>query len=210
MFIAATRGLRQGILKQPRSYRMGLFSNIMGGELDKELAEKSFYDFSAQVLDSTETIPFSKYKGKVCLVVNVASACGLTDSNYTDLVQLDEKYRDKGLEILAFPCNQFGSQESKCSLDIKNFAKNKYKAQFQMFEKIDVNGTNAHPLYKWLKSKQGGSFIDAIKWNFTKFLVDHEGNPVKRYAPTTTPQSIIPDIEKYLEAIHKPSESSKY
>uniref|UniRef100_A0A914D948 Glutathione peroxidase n=1 Tax=Acrobeloides nanus TaxID=290746 RepID=A0A914D948_9BILA len=123
---------------------------------------------------------------------------GLTNSNYTQLKEVLEKFQDKGLRIAAFPCNQFGGQEPACEIDIKNFVNDKFHFEPDLYSKINVNGYNAHPLYKFLKKEQGGTLFDAIKWNFTKFLVDKEGHPVKRYGPTTEPKDIVKDIEKLL------------
>ncbi|KAF3950732.1 hypothetical protein CMV_023552 [Castanea mollissima] len=143
-------------------------------------------------------VDLSKYKGKVLLIVNVASQCGLTNSNYTELNQVYEKYKDQGLEILAFPCNQFGAQEPGSNEQILEFACTRFKAEFPIFDKVDVNGNNAAPLYKFLKSSKGGIFGDSIKWNFSKFLVDKDGNVIDRYAPTTSPLSIEKDVKKAL------------
>ncbi|KAM3391557.1 hypothetical protein ACQJBY_012943 [Aegilops geniculata] len=125
-------------------------------------------------------VELSRYKGKVLLIVNVASRCGLANSNYTELGQLYEKYREKGLEILAFPCNQFAGQEPDSDEKIVEFACNRFQAEFPIFRKVDVNGNNAAPLYKFLKSERGGLFGERIKWNFTKFLVDKEGHVMNR------------------------------
>lgn len=157
---------------------------------------KSVYDFTVRDIKGEE-VSLEKYKGFVLLIVNVASKCGLTSSNYAQLVKLDEQFHDKGLRILAFPCNQFGKQEPGDADTICEFVKNK-NASFDLFEKIEVNGKNGHPLYKYLKREQPGTVLDAIKWNFTKFIVDKEGKPVERHAPTTSPESLIPNIEKYL------------
>ncbi|KAK6137495.1 hypothetical protein DH2020_028748 [Rehmannia glutinosa] len=138
------------------------------------------------------------YKGKVLLIVNVASQCGLTNSNYTELTQLYEKYKDQGLEILAFPCNQFGSQEPGTIEEIQNFVCTRFKAEYPVFDKVEVNGPNTAPIYKYMKSVKGSLFGDNIKWNFSKFLVDKEGQIVDRYAPTTSPLSIEKDIKKLL------------
>ncbi|XP_057477203.1 probable phospholipid hydroperoxide glutathione peroxidase [Actinidia eriantha] len=143
-------------------------------------------------------VDLSLYKGKVLLIVNVASQCGLTNSNYTDLSKLYDKYKDQGLEILAFPCNQFGGQEPGNNEQIMEFACTRFKAEFPIFDKVDVNGEKAAPIYKFLKSSKGGFFGDSIKWNFSKFLVDKDGNVVDRYAPTTSPLSIEKDIKKLL------------
>ena len=126
-----------------------------------------------------------------------ASKCGFT-KQYSGLESLYKKYKDKGVEILAFPCNQFGSQEPGTSEDIKEFCSVNFGVSFQLFEKVDVNGDNAHPLYKYLTKAKGGIITDAIKWNFTKFLIDREGNVVDRFAPQTTPESIEKEIEKLL------------
>lgn len=138
-----------------------------------------------------------KYKGKVLLIVNVASKCGFTRGNYKELNELYAKYKDRGLAILGFPCNQFGHQEPGCSVDIKEFMK-KNNVEWDMFDKVDVNGDDAIPLYQWLKTKAEGTFIDAIKWNFTKFLVNKEGIPVSRYAPNKSPLEFEKDIETEL------------
>uniref|UniRef100_A0A6N2MM26 Glutathione peroxidase n=1 Tax=Salix viminalis TaxID=40686 RepID=A0A6N2MM26_SALVM len=132
----------------------------------------------------------SEYSGKVLLIVNVASKCGLTHSNYKELNVLYEKYKNQGFEILAFPCNQFAGQEPGSNEEIKDTVCTIFKAEFPIFDKIDVNGKNAAPVYKFLKSEKGGYFGDAIKWNFTKFLVNKEGKVVERYAPTTSPLKI--------------------
>lgn len=138
-----------------------------------------------------------KYKGKVLLIVNVASKCGLTKTNYKELNDLHAKFKDQGLAILGFPSNSF-AQEPGCSVDIKEFIK-KNNVEWDMFAKIDVNGDQAHPLYKWLKTKCGGTLIDAIKWNFTKFLVDKNGQPVGRFAPSKNPSELENDIKTELE-----------
>lgn len=128
----------------------------------------------------------------------MATKCGLTKSNYKQLNELYDKFEKDGLRIAAFPCNQFGGQEPGCSVDIKEFIK-KNGVRFDMYAKINVNGDSAHPIYKWLKSKEGGFLgFDAIKWNFTKFLINKEGVPVHRFAPTVEPKSIQPNIEKLL------------
>lgn len=123
---------------------------------------------------------------------------GLTNSNYTELSQLYEKYKDQGFEILAFPCNQFGGQEPGTNEEIVQFACTRFKAEYPIFDKVDVNGDNTAPIYKFLKSSKGSLFGENIKWNFSKFLVDKEGRVVERYAPTTSPLSIEKDIKKLL------------
>ncbi|CAN0907614.1 Probable phospholipid hydroperoxide glutathione peroxidase 6, mitochondrial [Linum grandiflorum] len=158
---------------------------------------KSIYDFTVKDARGND-VDLSIYKGKVLLIVNVASQCGLTNSNYTELTQLYQKYKDQGMEILAFPCNQFGSQEPGSNDQIVEFACTRFKAEFPIFDKVDVNGKEAAPIYKYLKSSKGGLFGDGIKWNFTKFLVNKEGQVVDRYAPTTSPLSIEKDVKKLL------------
>jgi glutathione peroxidase len=157
----------------------------------------TFYDFSAKALDGND-VSMADYKGKVVLVVNVASKCGFTPQ-YTGLEELYKKYKDRGLVILGFPCNQFGNQEPGSSAEIKQFCSLNYPVSFPIFSKVEVNGDNAHPLYNYLKHEQTGLLgTEAVKWNFTKFLVDRSGKVVDRYAPQTTPESIGPDIEKLL------------
>ncbi|XP_059473065.1 uncharacterized protein LOC132195231 isoform X2 [Neocloeon triangulifer] len=156
----------------------------------------SIYDFTVRDIKGNE-VPLEKYKGHVCIIVNVASKCGLTATNYKELEELREKYHEsKGLRILAFPCNQFGGQEPGSSEDIVCFAM-KNNANFDLFEKVDVNGDSASPLWKYLKHKQGGTLGDFIKWNFTKFVIDKNGQPVERHAPTTEPSKFEKNLEKY-------------
>ncbi|KPI97739.1 Juvenile hormone epoxide hydrolase [Papilio xuthus] len=144
-----------------------------------------------------ETVKLDKYKGYVLVIVNIASQCGLTDTNYKQLNELHEKYATtKNLRILAFPCNQFGKQEPGTSKDILNFAKEK-DVKFDLFEKIEVNGPNAHPLYKFLKKMQAGTFGDYIKWNFSKFIIDKNGVPVERLGPNVYPLDMEPLLAKY-------------
>ncbi|WOL10119.1 hypothetical protein Cni_G18873 [Canna indica] len=157
----------------------------------------SVHDFTVKDARGKD-VDLSTYKGKVLLIVNVASQCGLTNSNYTELSQLYEKYKGNDFEILAFPCNQFGGQEPGSNEEIVEFACTRFKAEYPIFDKVDVNGDNVAPVYKYLKSSKGGLFGDNIKWNFSKFLVDKDGNVVDRYAPTTSPLSIEKDIKKLL------------
>lgn len=131
------------------------------------------------------------------VIVNVACNCGLTDSNYPKLQELHKRHEKDGLSVLAFPCNQFAGQEPNPEQEIKEFVK-KYDVEFEMFSKINVNGDGAHPLYKFLKSKVDGTFGNFIKWNFSKFLINRQGIPVKRYSPTTSPLDIEEDIKKLL------------
>ncbi|CAI5440873.1 unnamed protein product [Caenorhabditis angaria] len=162
-------------------------------------AMSSVYGITVKDAQGKDT-NLEKYKGKVLIIVNVASQCGLTNSNYTQLKELLDQYKDQGLEVAAFPCNQFGGQEPSCEIDIASFVADKFKFEPDLFQKIDVNGDNASPLYKYLKKEKGGTLIDAIKWNFTKFLVDRNGNVVKRFGPTTEPKDMKKDIEAALAA----------
>jgi glutathione peroxidase len=155
------------------------------------------YDFSATDIDG-QAQALSQYQGKVLLVVNVASKCGFTPQ-YAGLEQLWRDYRNQGLVVLGFPCDQFGHQEPGDAAEIKNFCSLTYDVDFPMFAKVEVNGAGAHPLWQWLKDEKGGLLgIDAIKWNFTKFLVGRDGRVLKRYAPTDKPESLARDIEAAL------------
>lgn len=156
----------------------------------------NLYDFTVLDIDRKE-VSLSEYKGKVVLIVNTATRCGFTPQ-FEGLERLYAENRDKGLVILGFPCNQFAHQAPENDAEIASFCSLHYDVQFPHFAKIDVNGDNAHPLYKWLKSEQKGTFGNAIKWNFTKFLVDREGNAVGRFGPTVTPASLESEIKKYL------------
>ena len=153
-------------------------------------------DFSATALDGREQ-DHADYQGKVVLVVNTASQCGLTPQ-FSGLESLYEKYVDQGLVVLGFPCNQFAGQEPGTADEIGEFCQRNYGVSFPMFDKIEVNGENTHPLYRWLRTEKGGVLGDAIKWNFTKFLIGRDGQVIKRYAPTTEPEKIADDIEKAL------------
>jgi len=160
-------------------------------------ASMSIYDIEVKTIDG-QTITMDKYKNRVMLIVNVASKCGFT-GQYEGLEALHVKYAEKGLSVLGFPCNQFMSQEPGTEAEIKSFCSLTYGVKFDMFSKIDVNGDNAHPLYKFLKEKEPGFLgSEAIKWNFTKFLVDKNGNVVGRYGSSTKPEEIEADIEKLL------------
>lgn len=155
------------------------------------------YDFSARDIDGNER-PLAEFRGEALLIVNVASKCGFTPQ-YTGLEALHRQYHGKGFSVLGFPCDQFGHQEPGNALEIRNFCTLTYDVSFPLFAKIDVNGGDAHPLYQWLKKEKSGLLgIGAIKWNFTKFLIDREGKPVRRYAPTDTPESIGKDIPAVL------------
>uniref|UniRef100_A0A8R1XWS2 Glutathione peroxidase n=1 Tax=Onchocerca volvulus TaxID=6282 RepID=A0A8R1XWS2_ONCVO len=181
-----------------------VFRNIAGYSNQspvKMSSAKTIYDFTVKDADGKD-VSLEKYRGKPVVIVNVASQCGLTNSNYTELKQLMEHYKDKGLAIAAFPCNQFGGQEPKCELEVKNFVADKFHFEPDLYAKIDVNGKNAAPLFDFLKHEKGGLFGDNIKWNFTKFLIDREGHvvsTVKRYAPTTSPKHMMKDIDDLLK-----------
>ncbi|CAH1154966.1 unnamed protein product [Phaedon cochleariae] len=168
------------------------------GELldEKWRNAKSIYEFSARDIYGKE-VSMDTFKGHVCILVNVASKCGHTKSNYEQFVELYNKYsEDKGLRILAFPCNQFGKQEPGDSNKIQEFMK-KRNVEFNIFEKIEVNGKNAHPMWKFMKSKIAGPKGDKIDWNFTKFIVDKEGNVVERHKSSVKPLQMIDILQKY-------------
>lgn len=155
------------------------------------------YDFRANDIDG-QPRALDEYRGKVLLIVNVASKCGFTPQ-YTGLEKISRDYRDRGLVVLGFPCDQFGHQEPGDEAAIKDFCSLNYEVDFPLFAKVEVNGDDAHPLWKWLKDEKGGLLgIDAIKWNFTKFLVGRDGQVIKRYAPKDTPESLTADIEAAL------------
>ncbi|GAB76986.1 glutathione peroxidase [Austwickia chelonae] len=156
----------------------------------------SLHDFTATTLTG-DTKNLSDYAGQVVLVVNTASRCGLTPQ-LEGLQKLHEEYHDRGLAVLGFPCNQFAGQEPGDADEIGEFCTKNYGVDFPMFDKIDVNGADAHPLFVWLRSQKRGFLADAVKWNFTKFLVGRDGQVIKRYAPTTTPESLRADIEAAL------------
>ena len=155
-------------------------------------------DFSARSIAGTD-LPLSNYAGKVVLVVNTASKCGFTPQ-YEGLETLYEQYEPQGLVVLGFPCDQFGHQEPGDESAIEEFCKLNFGVTFPMFAKVEVNGSSAHPLYRWLREEKSGVLGDAIKWNFTKFLVGRDGTVIKRYAPTVTPDKLADDIEAALHA----------
>lgn len=159
--------------------------------------DTKFYDLSAKTLQGND-LKMKSYKGKVVLVVNTASKCGFTPQ-YEGLEELNRKYKDKGLEILGFPCNQFGNQEPGTSKDIEEGCLINYGVSFQMFDKVDVNGDKAHPIFNYLKDELRGKLGKKIKWNFTKFLIDNNGKPIKRFASITKPERIEKDIVKLLK-----------
>jgi glutathione peroxidase len=156
----------------------------------------NFYQFTARSLQGKE-ICMECYKGKVVLVVNTASKCGFTPQ-FEGLESIYRQYKDKGFVILGFPCNQFGNQEPGTEKEISEGCLINYGVSFPMFSKIEVNGRNAHPIYKFLKDKLHGFFGKSIKWNFTKFLIDTTGVPVKRFSSATKPEQLVKDIEQYL------------
>jgi glutathione peroxidase len=156
----------------------------------------TIYDFSARTL-AGQDISLKAYEGSVLLIVNTASACGFTPQ-YRGLEELQESLAPRGFSVLGFPCNQFGGQEPGDAARIAEFCASTYGVTFPMFDKIEVNGGNAHPLYNFLKSEKSGLLGAAIKWNFTKFLVDRAGKVVARYAPTTKPESLKEETEALL------------
>lgn len=158
--------------------------------------KKSVYEYSAKDINGKD-INLSQYKGKVLLIVNVASKCGFTPQ-YKGLEEIFDEYKGE-VVVLGFPCNQFGAQEAGNAEEIKNFCSLTYDVKFPLFEKIDVNGSKAHPLYEFLKEAKPGILgTEAIKWNFTKFLVNRNGEVVKRYAPNDKPEDIKKELAQYL------------
>ncbi len=156
------------------------------------------YGFSATAIDGRE-VSLADYRGRVLLIVNTASKCGLTPQ-YEGLEALHRQYGERGLVVLGFPCDQFAHQEPGSEAEIENFCQRNFGVTFPLFAKIDVNGDGAHPLYRYLKHEARGLLgSEAIKWNFTKFLIDRDGRVVERYAPTTEPAKIAADIEKLLQ-----------
>ncbi len=157
----------------------------------------NIYDFNANNLGGAP-VDLAQYRGKVLLIVNTASNCGFTPQ-YKGLEEVYRQFKDKGVEVLGFPCNQFGAQEPGTADEIGAFCEKNYGVTFPLFAKIDVNGNDAHPLFKHLKSAAPGLMgTEAIKWNFTKFLVKKDGTVHKRYAPQTAPQELVGDMEKLL------------
>lgn len=154
------------------------------------------YDFSVKNAQG-EDVSLSEYRGKVLLIVNTATGCGFTPQ-YEGLEALYKTYRERGLEILDFPCNQFGNQAPGTAEEIRSFCTLHYDVTFPQFQEIEVNGANESPLYAWLKRQKGGVLGSAIKWNFTKFLLDREGNVVERFAPTVTPDKMENAIKELL------------
>jgi glutathione peroxidase len=165
--------------------------------MKREVKMMNVYDFTVKTIRGEEQ-SLADYRGKVLLIVNTASKCGFTPQ-YKELQELYEQYRDRGFVVLGFPCNQFGHQEPGTEEEIEQFCQVNYGVTFPMFAKVDVNGENAHPLFQYLKEKAPGVFgTKAIKWNFTKFLVDRNGNVVARFASQTKPSELKSEIEKWL------------
>lgn len=159
----------------------------------------TIYDFEAQQING-KTVALDQFKGKAMLIVNTASACGFTPQ-FAGLEELHKTYGPKGLVVLGFPCNQFGAQDSGSNDEISDFCQVNYGVSFTMMSKVDVNGSDAHPLYQWLCQEAPGLLgSKSIKWNFTKFLIAKDGTVLKRYAPTDTPKSLAQDIEAALAA----------
>ena len=156
----------------------------------------TIYDFTAESMDGTSQA-FSDYKDKVLLIVNTASKCGFTPQ-FEGLEELYKQYKEQGLVVIGFPCNQFGSQDPGTNDEIGAFCQKNYGVSFPMMAKVDVNGADAHPIFTWLKGQKGGLLTDGIKWNFTKFLIDSSGQVIDRYAPTTKPEAIKANIEQAL------------
>ena len=158
----------------------------------------TIYEFTADNMDGTSK-DFRDYKDQVLLVVNTASKCGFTPQ-FEGLETLYQQYKDQGLTVIGFPCNQFGSQDPGSNDEIGAFCQKNYGVSFPMMSKIDVNGKNAHPIFNWLKDQKGGLLTDGVKWNFTKFLIGRDGQVIDRYAPTTKPDAIKADVDKALAA----------
>jgi len=163
----------------------------------------SIYDFHAKDIDGKD-LTLDKYKGEVVIIVNVACQCGFTQKSYTQLQALYEKYQTDGLRIACFPSNEFGGQEPLPEPEIKKYVEETFHVTFDMYSKINVNGDGAHPLFKYLKSKQHGTLGDWIKWNFSKFLIDRQGQPISRYSPMQAPNDFEDDIVKALGVQKKP------
>lgn len=156
----------------------------------------AIYDFKALTGKGRE-LHFKDFEGKVLLIVNTASKCGFTPQ-FEGLEKLNRKYKDRGLVVIGFPCNQFGHQDPGTDSEINSFCQINYGVSFQIMKKIDVNGNNADPIFKYLKKEAGGFLTDAIKWNFTKFLVSRDGKTIRRFSPITTPDKLEKDIEEML------------
>ncbi|MCI7310331.1 MAG: glutathione peroxidase [Prevotella sp.] len=158
----------------------------------------TIYDFKAKTSKGKE-LDFSAFEGKVLLIVNTASKCGFTPQ-FEGLEELNKKYREEGLVVVGFPCNQFGSQDPGSNEEISGFCQLNYGVSFQIMEKVNVNGDDAAPIFKYLKKAAGGFITDSIKWNFTKFLISRDGKTIRRYAPITTPKKLEKDIVEMLKS----------
>ncbi|MDY3853048.1 MAG: glutathione peroxidase [Prevotella sp.] len=158
----------------------------------------TIYDFKAKTGKGKE-LDFSVFEGKVLLIVNTASKCGFTPQ-FEGLEELNKKYREEGLVVVGFPCNQFGSQDPGSNEEISGFCQLNYGVSFQIMEKVNVNGDDAAPIFKYLKKAAGGFITDSIKWNFTKFLISRDGKTIRRYAPITTPKKLEKDIVEMLKS----------
>lgn len=156
----------------------------------------SIYDFKALTSNGRE-LDFEQFRGRPLLIVNTASKCGLTPQ-FEGLEQLHQTYGERGLVVIGFPCNQFGHQDPGSDEEISGFCQLNYGVTFQIMKKVDVNGSNAAPIFKYLRKRTGGFLTDAIKWNFTKFLISPDGQKIKRYAPVTAPGKLAKDIERML------------
>lgn len=173
-------------------YRAQIFRHL-------RIMKESFYDFKANDINGKE-VSMSSYEGKVVLIVNVASGCGFTPQ-YEGLQKLYDEHKEEGLEILAFPCNQFGEQEKGDGEEIKNFCEKNYSITFPIFEKVEVNGNDAHPIFKFIKEqKKGFMGTESIKWNFSKFLLSKNGEVIKRYGSLDVPENLEEDIKQLLTA----------
>ena len=156
------------------------------------------YDFPITLLDG-QALNWEHYRGKVLLLVNTASKCGFTPQ-FEGLEALYQQYKDQGLVVIGFPCNQFGAQDPGTNDEIGAFCQKNYGVSFPMMAKVDVNGSDAHPVFEWLKNQKGGLLTDGIKWNFTKFLINRQGHVAARFAPLTKPEKLQSDIERLLAA----------
>ncbi|XP_070508321.1 uncharacterized protein [Chironomus tepperi] len=188
-----------GLIGSVLAFRLLSTSSVMACSANQGNPEtaQSVYEFTVNDIKG-EPVSLEKYRGHVLIIVNVASKCGYTAKHYAELNEIYDQYAEsKGLRILAFPCNQFGYQEPGNAEEIQCFVRDR-KVKFDLFEKIDVNGKSAHPLYQYLKKEQGGTLFDAIKWNFTKFVIDKNGKPVERHSPNTSPKEMLKNLEKYF------------
>jgi len=186
---------------------LALTAVLVAGVQGYDSPKGTIYDFTVKDIDGNE-VSLSKYRGQVLVIVNLASECGLTDRNYKELVILQKDLGFRGFHVLGFPSDQFAGQELETNEQIKKFARESYNVNFDMFAKINVNGAEAEPMWKFLKERQGGLIYDGIKWNFTKFLIDRNGVPVDRFSPTTSPLSMKDEIIKYLNKTPKPANAN--